>query len=82
MFNLLKQEKMKKKIFVGLVTLITIIGISLLTFNPKPAQATDCKWKQLDCPGWGTGTYEACLVIGDGNSCTCGEVTRNCAAQE
>lgn len=38
----------------------------------------DCKWKQVDCPGWGGGSYEACLVNGDGLQCTCGAVTREC----
>jgi hypothetical protein len=37
-----------------------------------------CKWKNIDCPGWGSGNYEACLVNGDGYSCTCGNVSRNC----
>lgn len=39
---------------------------------------TPCKWKRLDCSGWGTGSYEACLTIGDGRSCSCGDVTRDC----
>lgn len=39
---------------------------------------SDCKWKVIDCPGWGNGNYEACLSNGDGNSCTCGQVTREC----
>lgn len=38
----------------------------------------ECKWKVQDCPDWGTGDYEACLVNGDGNSCACGSVTRDC----
>jgi hypothetical protein len=37
-----------------------------------------CKWKTIDCPGWGNGNYEACLINGDGYSCICGNVTRNC----
>jgi hypothetical protein len=37
-----------------------------------------CKWKRIDCPGWGTGDYEGCLTNGDGNSCTCGAVSRDC----
>ena len=37
-----------------------------------------CKWKRIDCPGLFTGDYEACLTTGDGNSCSCGEVTRDC----
>ena len=38
----------------------------------------ECKWKVYDCNGLFTGDYEACLVIGDGRRCTCGEVTREC----
>jgi len=38
----------------------------------------DCKWKPIDCGGWGGGSYEACLVNGDGFQCTCGAVTREC----
>ncbi len=37
-----------------------------------------CKWLEIDCPGIGTGDYEACLVTGDGSVCTCGSVTRKC----
>ncbi|WP_373523930.1 hypothetical protein [Aquiflexum sp.] len=37
-----------------------------------------CKWKKYTCPGWGGTSYEACLTNGDGNTCTCGEVTRDC----
>ena len=39
---------------------------------------SSCKWKRIDCPGWGTGDYAACLTSGDGNSCTCGTITRDC----
>lgn len=37
-----------------------------------------CSWRQLDCPGWGSGDFEACLNNGDGNSCGCGGTTRDC----
>lgn len=37
-----------------------------------------CKWKFTDCPGFNNGDYEACLSNGDGNSCTCGQVSRDC----
>lgn len=53
-------------------------------FAPQEMQAkvddppADCCWKQIDCPGWFTGDYEACLTNGDGNSCSCGGVTRTC----
>ena len=37
-----------------------------------------CYWKVIDCPGLGTGDYEACLSNGDGKECACGAVTRDC----
>ena len=37
-----------------------------------------CKWKATDCPGLGTGDYEACLTNGNGNECKCGSVSREC----
>jgi hypothetical protein len=37
----------------------------------------DCKWKSLKC-NKGTGHYEGCLTNGDGNSCSCGSVSRDC----
>ena len=55
---------------------------SLLMLNVEALSKTEsaggCKWKIIDCPGWFTGDYEACLENGDGNSCTCGQVTREC----
>lgn len=36
-----------------------------------------CLWKKQSC-GLFQGSYEACLVNGDGMPCTCGDVTRNC----
>lgn len=66
------------KFFLGFVAIIALV----LLINSNSAQATDCKWKYIDCPGWGTGGYEACLVTGDGNTCTCGEVTRDCPGQD
>lgn len=51
-------------------------GIESLA-NPE-GQGAGCKWKMIDCPGWGTGDYEACLVNGDGYPCSCGSVSRNC----
>lgn len=38
----------------------------------------ECKWKIIDCPGWFTGDYEACLTSGDGHQCSCGQITRDC----
>lgn len=55
----------------------------VFSFMPvEKAQAKEapmvCCYKQIDCPGWFNGNYEACLVNGDGNSCTCGVVSRSC----
>jgi len=36
-----------------------------------------CKWKQVSC-GVFSGSYEGCLINGDGNACSCGAVTRDC----
>jgi len=66
--------------------IIFLISINLIiitiAFSMKPlvvkADVEGCKWKQYICPGWWGDTYEACLTIGDGNSCTCGQVTRDC----
>lgn len=41
------------------------------------AGSASCKWKIISC-GPFSGNYEACLVSGDGNSCSCGAVTRGC----
>ncbi|MDR1980567.1 MAG: NVEALA domain-containing protein [Tannerellaceae bacterium] len=46
--------------------------------NETAGGGSGCKWKLIDCPGLWTGSYEACLVNGDGNSCSCGIVTRDC----
>jgi hypothetical protein len=35
-----------------------------------------CKWSGEDCPGGGS--REVCLEDGDGNTCSCGSVTRPC----
>lgn len=37
-----------------------------------------CNWKRASC-GLFKGSYEACLVNGDGNQCpSCGSTTRTC----
>ena len=55
---------------------------NLLMLNVEAISQTEdageCKWKVIDCPGWFTGDYEACLTNGDANPCTCGQVTREC----
>lgn len=37
-----------------------------------------CHWKQMDCTNPNNGSYEGCLSNGNGNSCTCGAVSRDC----
>lgn len=44
----------------------------------ESSSTSSCKWKRIDCDGLFTGDYEACLVSGDGNTCSCGKVTRDC----
>ena len=43
---------MKKKIIIGLATLVAIIGISLLTFKPKPVQGAWCSWGFRSTSSW------------------------------
>lgn len=52
-------------------------NIEALAENSE-SSGISCKWKVIDCPGWWTGDYEACLDNGDGNPCSCGLTTRNC----
>lgn len=58
------------------VNKILISDIESLAENES--DKNECKWKVYDCPGWFTGDYESCVSNGDGNSCSCGEITRNC----
>ena len=57
------------------------------TSNPgggtsNPGGDTGCNWQSQTCPRVNAWTSpqrrEVCLMEGDGNSCTCGEVTRPC----
>lgn len=56
------------------------LDLSLLSIDALGSgeSSSGCKWKVIDCPGLWTGDYEACLSNGDGNSCSCGSVTREC----
>jgi len=67
-----------------LIAISAVMASVYLFSNPNIASADigggNCKWKQIDCPGWFNGEYEACLTNGDGNVCTCGNVTRDCGA--
>ena len=77
---------------IATMAIASILGIDVVCSQPgiseliadnlealsKTESAGSCKWKIIDCPYWFTGDYEACLENGDGNSCTCGQVTREC----
>lgn len=54
---------MKKKIIIGLATLVAIIGISLLTFKPEPAQAKWCSFGYSSTTAWKGNCY----------NCYCGQ---------
>lgn len=72
--------KKTSKMLIGFC-LIIAASFAIITTSSTSANAylpLECKWKVIDCPGWGSGSYEACLSNGDGNSCNCGDVTREC----
>jgi len=54
-------------------------NIMLANVEALAGESSDgsCKWKQVSC-GIFSGSYEACLTNGDGNTCSCGTVTRDC----
>jgi len=72
---------MKAKILVAAMA----IGMFAAALVSTPTQQVvansesggSCKWSKLSC-GVFSGSYEACLDNGDGNSCECGKTTRNC----
>jgi len=72
--------KKTQKLKLGL-SFMAVFGLFLITSNVSSQTMGggegDCKWKRSSCGLFG-GTYEACLTNGDGNACTCGDVTRNC----
>jgi hypothetical protein len=77
--------KTKKKL-LSLSALIFVIGINCSWMKPVPVMSTalrmeqECKWQAQLCKSlFPPAQYrEICLVDGDGNSCTCGDVTREC----
>jgi hypothetical protein len=91
-FLLIKKMYDMKKIFIVAVSLIAAFNLYLSTdtsildnsilFNvealARSEENGECKWKVYDCDKLFTGDYEACVVIGDGSLCTCGQVTRIC----
>lgn len=54
----------------------TLKKLNSITFSHSEAPPI-CKWEHDWC-GVGKGWREICVVTGDGNTCTCGEVTRDC----
>ncbi len=74
-----------KNILVTILTVIAFTAVLVLNIdsnsfilNAKGEESGNkCKWLQVTCPD-GTSTYEACVVIGDGNKCQCGLTTRDC----
>lgn len=60
------------------INILSEINIESMAKDEVGAGGSDCKWKHLDCPGLWTGDFEACVENGDGNSCRCGQTTRNC----
>lgn len=77
---------------IATMAFASILGIDVLRSQPSVCELTadnlealsqtegtgGCKWKKVSCSGWFSGSYEACVINGDGNSCTCGQVTREC----
>jgi len=73
---------MKKiiRIIAPVLMFIAIVTINEDGIAETNAPGEECKWLEVDCPGWFSGSYEACLVTGDGTVCTCGTVSRKCDA--
>ena len=65
------------------ILLICFVFINILLITSKNSSASppqdpqQCKWSGQDCPD-GQTYREVCLVDGDGNTCSCGSVTRSC----
>jgi len=67
---------------ISFVLLSGFLALNLIVISSQPVRASEgegggnCKWMQQTCPD---NTFrEICLVDGNGNSCTCGAVTRHC----
>lgn len=88
----MKRKKLFVLPCIATMAIASILGIDVVCSQPGVSELTvdnlealsqtesagECKWKIVDCDGWFSGNYEACLENGDGNSCTCGQVTREC----
>ena len=76
-------KSMFKKVtsFVGLSVVLALNFLLMSGAQVVHAQSgigdvgEDCKWFYETCP---TVSREVCLVDGTGNTCTCGNVTREC----
>jgi hypothetical protein len=75
---------MKKKIGFIFFTITVLMNVILL-YQPASAQSNEslltgeigsCKWWTQDCPD--NYKREVCVADGTGNTCTCGDVTREC----
>ena len=74
------KTKLQKTIFFGF--LAGLFALNFIILSGTAANATDgggagCKWSAETCPD-NTTHREICLSDGDGNTCTCGSVTRSC----
>ena len=70
-YNMVQSQKT-----IDLLSDLSLINMEAMAKDETTG--TTCKWKSTDCPGIGTGDYEACLTNGDGNSCSCVTVSRDC----
>ncbi|UJP65952.1 hypothetical protein [Mongoliitalea daihaiensis] len=66
-----------KKLFIGLAFLGSVLMFNKGVRADESLPENQCLWKRQSC-GLFQGSFEACLVNGDGMPCSCGEVTRNC----
>lgn len=75
---------MKKKVVFTMVILlfmqycVSVIASNPPTPPPPPGPPATCSWEKTSCPGFFGTSREICVTSGNGNSCSCGEVTRNC----
>lgn len=56
---------------------IAFSNVEALARNESNDNQNPCRWKTVSCGFW-SGSQEACLRDGDGNSCSCGSVSRDC----
>jgi hypothetical protein len=72
---------LKRVILASFLSLSLInAGVLISRANTQSMSEPACKWSGETCPQGES--REVCLSDGDGNTCTCGDVTRSCAAVE